>query len=175
MRRAGLITKHYQIMTKDINYLETSQTTKPGMAYEPVLTAIYCDISSIIKRLDTLFIEKYSNIKTKELKCRHCGKISNEVNFRYMLISRDKKYMDTCLNCWDEITAKKGLYKTLSVFLEIPYNAYDEECNYSEKLEQEIYEKRDIINKIITPEILKMKIILNKLTNKLKNYDASKH
>lgn len=40
MRRDGLITKIYQIMTTDIKDLETSQTTEPGMAYEPVLCAV---------------------------------------------------------------------------------------------------------------------------------------
>lgn len=138
----------------------------------------YIDITHIVKRLDDLFLIKQGKADDNKMQCFHCGKIMDKSNFRAVgkgnfSTTVEFRYINTCLNCWDKITARRSL--TLSMkcfFLKFP-SVFGVMINEKDDIISE--EGEALLNKIFTPEVIKLKTILLKLTNKLKEYDASKH
>lgn len=131
----------------------------------------YVDISDIVKRLDDLFINHV--IDGEKRKCQYCGKIKNIIDFHQQVKGNRSRipkldYTYCCTDCWDEHVAEKGIWKTIDSFLEKTFDETNDSNGEKKRLARKSFSEN------LTPDIIKLKIILNKLNNKIKNYDASK-
>jgi hypothetical protein len=133
------------------------------------------EINNIVKQLDSLFIDRFGYIENPNMmKCKHCGVVAHKDNFTVKYVSwrsnkrANQQYIiDICKDCTDYRYAKTALHHVVSVYL----NTLD---TYTYNGSNDPF-LRKVQNKIVTPEIIKIKTILDKLTKKLKDYDASKH
>lgn len=131
----------------------------PVMENDQILSAVYCDISSIVNRLNNIYEEKKIHINENTKKCITCGKIKPNSNF----IEVSGQICTTrCTECRDIMSAFWMLTSKVKDFLNKETGFIDNERN-------------KIISKIIIqPEHIKLRAILIQLNRKIKNYDAGK-
>ncbi len=135
----------------------------------------HADISNIVKQLDMLFLIHYNDIGVNQRRCVKCGDIFDIKDFADRYNNNKIIITHTCRDCWETIQAEKALITILRNFLDIETSHNAMSIKEENRIEKSNEIKWDIINEVITDDMIKMKLILLKLTNKLKNYDAGKH
>ena len=135
----------------------------------------YVDITDIVQRLNKAYDcemqgQKYMKVKI----CRSCKKLKSISQFKKLYNSGRNYYyhLHDCKECCDIENAHQGLIMAAaSVLREIcPYDKKEDMHTGPHGLTGR---QRQIYWEVVTPEILKLKIILNKVKQKLQNYDAS--
>jgi hypothetical protein len=114
----------------------------------------YTDISEIVKRLDDLFCKQTKYIiSPDQSKCKKCGRILDNACFYLKWQPERRRYnqIDTCKDCWDLMIARQGLSHTLT-------NMFGSN------------RRKELDNIIITDEMVKTKMILDRAKRKVNNY-----
>jgi hypothetical protein len=148
----------------------------------------YWELSEIIKRLDIYYLEAISNKvdSNKQLVYAETGLrviLNNfaEEDVRYVKIRKIQERTFNCYGCkYSLLEPYNYKYPSLKIEDRTLPNYQSEVCQQcfakTEKLYNELNKIQGSYKKINIPtDIIKLKSILNKLTNKLRNYDASKH
>jgi predicted RNA-binding protein YlxR (DUF448 family) len=127
------------------------------IAYDRVLSAVYCDISSVVKRLDDLFYTQISDTNNRIcIKCGNSKPDSEFIKWRVGVKSQGDVFTtgNYCLDCNDLQNADKYLKEQLTKF----------------EIEENIKLKMEEIPK----EYIKLKAILLKINRKITNLKKEK-
>jgi len=122
------------------------------------------EFEELIQKLDKLYLSDiYIRPDEKTQCCKICGERKSYFDFhtkytRYTSKNYHEFVTDTCNDCYDFLIAKNGLTTGLAKFFN-----------------PKSHKPTGYWSKYVTDEIVKTKIILNKLQKKINDYDASKH